>query len=150
MPVSVLFDLCAAINKNSLFTQNCRVLPWERGYRLNDKYMCEQALSQSMCYRDCWVYCHYWSCVSWAIGKVKIKRHSSKRRLQPPTINWEPLSSLILLSLIQKIQNRKTASGLVYMYMGKALTQEPCCTSRGLLSHSKPQLMKSFIPFMRK
>ena len=49
----------------------CGELHWERGYRLNDKYMCEK--SWGRCDDLDYSYCHHWNCVTWAPWKDKEK-----------------------------------------------------------------------------
>ena len=76
------------------------------------------------------------------LGKVKIRWHSSKKGLQHPAVKWEPVTPLILMSLIQGTPSGKMASELLYMYMGEALTQnyvvlqEGCCLTPSLNSRS--------------
>jgi hypothetical protein len=39
-PVSIYFDVCATIAKNTTIWGHCGSLVWERAYILNDKYIC--------------------------------------------------------------------------------------------------------------
>jgi hypothetical protein len=65
-PVSMLFDVCAAIDKGGCGGTGCGCggLAWERAYMFNDKYMCWGGNSWPC--DDVGSYCPYWSFVSWA------------------------------------------------------------------------------------
>ena len=84
LPVSVYFDVCAAIDKNPKNVTNCGSLSWEQTYTHNDKYMCQLASPGSYCCGDRWFYCPYWSCVTWATWGDKSKiAHLQKGTASP-------------------------------------------------------------------
>jgi hypothetical protein len=66
-PVSMLFDACAAIDKDGCGSTGygCGDLAWERACTSNEKYMC-QGDNSWPCDDMGSYYCPSWSCVSWA------------------------------------------------------------------------------------
>jgi hypothetical protein len=66
-PASVLFDVCAAIDKGGYggIGCDCGELAWERAYTSKNKYMCWEDRSW-LCNDVGSYYCHCWGCVSWA------------------------------------------------------------------------------------
>nr|XP_040139654.1 endogenous retrovirus group 3 member 1 Env polyprotein-like [Ictidomys tridecemlineatus] len=68
LPVSVLFDACEAMDGSWLQegATPCGSLSWERSYRFQHKYMCEQHISfWARCRAMDEFYCPYWGCESW-------------------------------------------------------------------------------------
>jgi hypothetical protein len=66
-PVSIYFDVCAAIAENIRLWKTVGVLTQEKTYRLNDKYICpEDDSGTSGCAYCEQLYCPYWDCERWA------------------------------------------------------------------------------------
>jgi hypothetical protein len=66
-PVSMFFDICAAIDQGGYggIGCGCGGLAWKKAYMSNDKYMCRRDNSWS-CDDVGSYYCAYWSCALWA------------------------------------------------------------------------------------
>lgn len=143
--------MCQAIgNTWSTYRRPCGGLQWEQEYRLNDKYMCKESSVWSGCTNENELYCPYWSSVSWATCQNKGKTAFLQMSVAMPTAKEGPVILLTSPSWTQGNLKGGQDARLVYLSMDKAQSPEPCCYSRGSQSHSKPHLMRSFIPFMKK
>jgi hypothetical protein len=87
LPASVHFDACAAINNNPSLIIKCGSLPWEQEYRLNDKYMCEQASPQSSVTVTVGLTVPPGAVCHRPPGKVRKRQHFSKKEFPHSTVN---------------------------------------------------------------